>query len=290
MGQAVRQAFAGCKFSVHAVRIVRSAQEASKCQPWRALGLSAGAVIGLRLSTLCFQQSVLCSSIGEASKQASSDDGDDEDDDAFEFRFARPPVVSADFCLATSVNVTGGALSGKRPVAEISTTSTFSLPVERGWPRDTNTPAEVATLMTAIIADRFPRWIAAEYGLALEGAPPQLRGFQGWPLAGADDAVASLMFSWWPQFLPPVLSLQRLEEDQSSLRIAFMLGGMLCANLPVVLEFHCEPVGISTWVGSEEGRSALTCALRRTFLDYHCSDEPGYLEDDGGGSVCGYLS
>ena len=81
----------------------------------------------------------------------------------FDFNFAKPPVAPAPLELRFAVQVKPGA-AGQRPMSDILVQSVFSLPVERGWPRDKLSPAEVAESMSGVLADRLPRFAADYWG------------------------------------------------------------------------------------------------------------------------------
>mmetsp|Transcript_71912 Transcript_71912/g.150246 ORF Transcript_71912/g.150246 Transcript_71912/m.150246 type:complete len:397 (+) Transcript_71912:75-1265(+) len=166
---------------------------------------------GLCLTGLLSSQGLYC----ETGKPEDDDD-DDDDDDEFRFDFAKPPVQSADIGFRISTRLVPGD-GGKRPTAQVTTSSTFSLPVERGWPRDILTTQDVASNMRDIIADRFPRYAAEHWGLELRGAPPQLRGLAGgWPKASdSESKAATLVAVAFPlSLLPPLLTLKLLDEGK----------------------------------------------------------------------------
>uniref|UniRef100_A0A7S1L2Q2 Uncharacterized protein n=1 Tax=Alexandrium catenella TaxID=2925 RepID=A0A7S1L2Q2_ALECA len=178
---------------------------------------------------------------GKAEQGSGCEENVDEDDEDFDYRFAKPPVTPADIDLQCSVSVTGGLLSGTRPVADLVTTSTFTLPVERGWPRDVNTPDDVARFMCGVIADRLPRWTAGYCSLDLTGAPQALRGGQGWPSAGSRRPPAALRWRSLPEAAPALLTLRKLDGQEGA---AYLLGGLFCAGKPVVIRITCEPIGV----------------------------------------------
>lgn len=126
----------------------------------------------------------------------------------FDFIFAKPPVVSAPLQLKFSVQVKP-AESGQRPRAEIQVISMFSLPVERGWPRDQLEPKDVASSMAEVLADRLPRFAADFWDLQLVDAPLQLRGYQQWSV----ERPATLRSTWLPKICPAFVTLQRLPSE-----------------------------------------------------------------------------
>jgi len=155
-------------------------------------------------------------------------DTDDEDEEDFDFIFAKPPVVSAPLQLKFSVQVKP-AESGQRPRAEIQVISMFSLPVERGWPRDQLEPKDVASCMAEVLADRLPRFAADFWDLQLVDAPLQLRGYQQWSV----ERPATLRSTWLPKICPAFVTLQRLPSE-----VGFDLA--TAGKLTVA----CEPAGL----------------------------------------------
>lgn len=146
----------------------------------------------------------------------------------FDFIFAKPPVVSAPLQLKFSVQVKP-AESGQRPRAEIQVISMFSLPVERGWPRDQLEPKDVASCMAEVLADRLPRFAADFWDLQLVDAPLQLRGYQQWSV----ERPATLRSTWLPKICPAFVTLQRLPSE-----VGFDLA--TAGKLTVA----CEPAGL----------------------------------------------
>lgn len=178
-----------------------------------------------------------------------ADDDDADDDEGFEYRFAKPPVTPAAIDWALSVRIFAGK-GGARPTVEVVAASTFSLPVERGWPRDSLSSADVASSMRDVLADRLPRWAATTCQFELDGAPPQLRGMRGWPELSTEAQPASMRCWLLPAPLPPVLTLCRLSEGQGV--AGFALGGLACAGAAAAkLEVVCEPI-CSIHEGGEE--------------------------------------
>lgn len=219
---------------------------------WQRLIFGVGG-ISLPLLKLCRCQA------GSGPKGESEDD--DEDD--FEYNFAKPPVTPADINFECDLCCKGGLLSGTRPLANITTSSTFSLPVERGWPRDINRPDEVAESMCAVIADRLPRQVASQFGLVLDGAPLRMRSLEGWPRSDSDGPPATLR--WWllPAPLPPLLTLRKLEDSGGS---GYILGGLLCAGRPVLLHFTCKSLGVCRSGEEEDERLDLRLTTQLTGL------------------------
>ena len=133
----------------------------------------------------------------------------------FDFNFAKPPVVPAPLQLRFSVQVNPGA-DGHRPTSDIQVTSIFSLPVERGWPRDKLSAEDVADSMKGVLADRLPRFAADYWQLHLTGAPLQLRGgIEHWPIAGTDRAPVKMRSELLPEPFPPLLSFYRLPNPET---------------------------------------------------------------------------
>eukprot|EP00928_Gymnodinium_smaydae_P081938 TRINITY_DN65369_c0_g1_i1.p1 TRINITY_DN65369_c0_g1~~TRINITY_DN65369_c0_g1_i1.p1 ORF type:complete len:337 (+),score=52.78 TRINITY_DN65369_c0_g1_i1:213-1223(+) len=185
---------------------------------------------------------------------ASSQAEDEDEDDEFDFEFAKPMVTSAsmDWNFAIKVHP-GNTDSGSRPLAEVKASSTFSLPVERGWPRDVLEPEDVALAMRDTLADRIPRWVAEQCDLELTGAPPMLRGLRGgWPSAEKGEPCATLRLHILSLPLPPMLTIRLLREDHGSVR--FELGGLMCAGSVAVLRVCCAPVGVSGKAEDEDER------------------------------------
>jgi len=119
------------------------------------------------------------------------------------------------------------ALSGSGLLAEVEVSSTFSLPVERGWARDVLQPADVAENMRDVLADRLPRWASAHWGLELKRAPLQRRGVEAWPTADSEAAPAAISWRYLP--LVDLVELRLLEGTTAGERV-FSLGGWCCAG------------------------------------------------------------
>ena len=81
----------------------------------------------------------------------------------FDFHFAKPPVASAPLSLRFTVRLS--PQEGQRPRAQVLASSSFSLPVERGWPRDHLSKEEVAEAMEEVLLDRLPRFAADFWSL-----------------------------------------------------------------------------------------------------------------------------
>jgi len=201
-----------------------------------------------------------CDSEGaRAAGQGEAADEEEEDED-FDFEFAKPPVTPAAMDLQSSVSVSGGLLAGRRPVADLVTSSTFTLPVERGWPRDTNSAEDVARSMCAVVADRLPRWAADHCELDLHGAPLRQRSGEGWPPAGGEGAPATLRLRRLPAAVPPLLTLRQLDDEDRG-AVGYLLGGLLCAGAPVRLRVSCEPTGVFGGEGEERLDLRVTTSL-----------------------------
>ncbi|CAE7604435.1 unnamed protein product [Symbiodinium natans] len=133
----------------------------------------------------------------------------------FDFNFAKPPVVPAPLQLRFTAHVKPGA-DGRRPTSDIEALSVFSLPVERGWPRDKLSAQDVAESMADVLADRLPRFAADYSELQLTGAPLQLRGgVAHWPAASMNQEPAELRSRYLPKPFPPLLSLYRLDGPET---------------------------------------------------------------------------
>eukprot|EP00418_Pyrodinium_bahamense_P078963 CAMPEP_0179054394 /NCGR_PEP_ID=MMETSP0796-20121207/22763_1 /TAXON_ID=73915 /ORGANISM="Pyrodinium bahamense, Strain pbaha01" /LENGTH=371 /DNA_ID=CAMNT_0020751015 /DNA_START=81 /DNA_END=1194 /DNA_ORIENTATION=- len=180
----------------------------------------------------------------EKGKGRRDEDGDEGGED-FDFSFAQPPVASAPINWQFSTRIAAAAIAGARPHAEVIACSTFSLPVERGWPRDTLSPEEVAVAMRDTLADRLPRWAAEKWRLALLGAPPPLRGLRGgWPRAAEGALPATLSWSFLPAPFPPLLTIRQLPQTDDA--VQFELGGLACVGSSAArLCVACEALGTS---------------------------------------------
>jgi len=178
-----------------------------------------------------------------------AEDQDDDDEEEFTYQFAKDPVEPAASNSLFSVSLQP-AEGGGRPITEVVASSTFSLPVERGWPRDILSPSDVATSMSEVLADRLPRWVSQHFDLELAGAPMPLRGLQAWPRLGVADTGATLRHWLVPPPLPPLVSLQL--SDHGPEGVAFALGGLACAGAcGAKLQVLCEVVG-TVHSGAEE--------------------------------------
>lgn len=180
----------------------------------------------------------------EKGKGRRDEDGDEGGED-FDFSFAQPPVASAPINWQFSTRIAAAAIAGARPHAEVIACSTFSLLVERGWPRDTLSPEEVAVAMRDTLADRLPRWAAEKWRLALSGAPPPLRGLRGgWPRAAEGALPATLSWSFLPAPFPPLLTIRQLPQTDDA--VQFELGGLACVgSSAATLCVACEALGTS---------------------------------------------
>lgn len=175
----------------------------------------------------------------------------DDDDEDFDFQFAKPPVEPAAFGFSFSHRLQPST-SGSRPTVEVEASSTFSLPVERGWPRDTLQPEEVACHMRDTLADRLPRWGADHFGLELIDAwglawtgieaPPALRSLSAWPQASDPASAPAAVRCWlWPF---PLLTFQLLEGGEKADLARFKLGGFLCSGSETSeLHIVCRSLG-----------------------------------------------
>lgn len=181
----------------------------------------------------------LCESC-EGGRQADTATTDDDEEAEFDFNFAKPPVAPAPLELRFAVQVKPGA-AGQRPMSDILVQSVFSLPVERGWPRDKLSPAEVAESMSGVLADRLPRFAADYSDLRLTGAPLQLRGgIDHWPAAG-DQKPAELRSEYLPEPFPPIVSLRRLAGSE----VGFSL------NSVTTLTVSCTSLGVRNVDGAD---------------------------------------
>jgi len=205
-----------------------------------AIGLSGGAI----LLGAC-PQHIVCQGAPPVQKPDVKEEDDDDDDDEFSFEFAKPPVAPADINLQFSSRIFPG-VEGARPTVEILTASTFSLPVERGWPRDKNSPEDVAASMRDVLADRLPRFAQEFWQLELVGAPPAFRGLRGgWPKVSEGATAAALRWSWLPAPFPPLLTLRLLGSEEGG-AVRFELGGLACAgSASACISISCAPLGVS---------------------------------------------
>ncbi|CAE8711679.1 unnamed protein product, partial [Polarella glacialis] len=140
--------------------------------------------------------------------------------------------------------------------------STFSLPVERGWPRDSLLPDEVAVSMRGALADRLPRFAADQFGVELQGAPPQWRGgLAAWPSVDSETPPATFRHWLLPGFAPPLLSLHRLSEVATG--DGFSLGGIVCAGAQSAeLHVACEALGCFPGAADEDERLDIRLTTR----------------------------
>lgn len=227
--------------------LVRNSLEAPKAdrEVRRAL-FALGACIG---ATPVVSWS-LCESGEETTQADTATTNDDEEDEEFDFNFAKPPVAPAPLELRFSVQVKPG-VAGQRPVSDILVQSVFSLPVERGWPRDKLSPAEVAASMSGVLADRLPRFAADYWDLRLTGAPLQLRGgIDHWP--AGDQKPAELRSDYLPEPFPALVSLRRLAGSETG----FVL------NSATTLTVSCTSLGVRKVDADERLDLELTTRLQ----------------------------
>ena len=206
-------------------------------------GTETGAVPATATATVAFALAAVaawCANVQCRRSFCDEDkDDDDDDDDDFDFNFAKPPVEPAPIRLNCSVQLMPGSEAGSRPTAEVVVESTFSLPVERGWPRDNLLPQDVAISMRDILADRLPRWAADHWNLELQKAPPALRsGIASW-----SPELPEAEMRWLPPPFPALLTLVRrtASGDAKKCWDGFRLRGFLCAGSDTAeLQVACE--------------------------------------------------
>eukprot|EP00927_Polykrikos_kofoidii_P045888 TRINITY_DN40026_c0_g1_i1.p1 TRINITY_DN40026_c0_g1~~TRINITY_DN40026_c0_g1_i1.p1 ORF type:complete len:345 (-),score=52.54 TRINITY_DN40026_c0_g1_i1:8-1042(-) len=213
----------------------------------------------------------------ESSPQSANDDGDDD----FDFEFAKPPVTSVDMSWGFSARVSPG-IDGSRPTVDVKASSSFSLPVERGWPRDVLSPEKVASNMRDALADRLPRFVADFWDMELSGSPAMLRGLRGgWPQASNGDPPAVLRWRFLPPPFSPLLTVSQMPDEDGS--VLFRLGGFLCGGVTTsTVRVECKVIGLAPDPSAAEGEERLDLRLVTELSEFPVAGRAWVLVGCGG--------